>query len=152
MLALCGGRNLFADLNAFTPTVGEEAVLAGIKRWAELTQQARDLIVDQGDSVLVFPGAAREAFRTYRDRRNINLGGRTGFVARALRRGRQDLRMLSTVIDGERVPLGGVPWFVAPFGREMAFVGLETLLLDLRCLPASEETAFADNLGGFACS
>ncbi len=51
---------------------------------------------------------------------------------RALRRGQQDLRMLSTVIDGERVPLAGVPWFVAPFGREMAFVGLETLLLDLR--------------------
>jgi glycogen debranching enzyme len=51
---------------------------------------------------------------------------------RALRRGRQDLRMLSTVIDGDRVPLAGVPWFVAPFGREMAFVGLETLLLDLR--------------------
>jgi glycogen debranching enzyme len=51
---------------------------------------------------------------------------------RALRRGQQDLRMLSTVVDGERVPLAGVPWFVAPFGREMAFVGLETLLLDLR--------------------
>ncbi len=51
---------------------------------------------------------------------------------RTLRRGQQDLRMLSTVIDGERVPLAGVPWFVAPFGREMAFVGLETLLLDLR--------------------
>jgi glycogen debranching enzyme len=50
----------------------------------------------------------------------------------ALRRGRQDLRMLSTVIDGDRVPLAGAPWFVAPFGREMAFVGLETLLLDLR--------------------
>jgi glycogen debranching enzyme len=51
---------------------------------------------------------------------------------RALRRGQQDLRMLSTVVDGERVPLAGVPWFVAPFGREMAFVALETLLLDLR--------------------
>ena len=51
---------------------------------------------------------------------------------RALRRGQEDLRMLSTVIEGERVPLCGVPWFVAPFGREMAFVGLETLLLDLR--------------------
>jgi glycogen debranching enzyme len=53
-------------------------------------------------------------------------------VNRALRRGQEDLRLLSTVIDGERVPLAGVPWFVAPFGREMAFVGLETLLLDLR--------------------
>jgi glycogen debranching enzyme len=51
---------------------------------------------------------------------------------RVLRRGQQDLRMLSTVIEGERVPTAGIPWFVAPFGREMAFVGLETLLLDLR--------------------
>ena len=51
---------------------------------------------------------------------------------RALRRGQDDLRLLSTVIDGDRVPLAGLPWFVAPFGREMTFVGLETLLLDLR--------------------
>jgi glycogen debranching enzyme len=51
---------------------------------------------------------------------------------RALRRGQDDLRMLSTVIDGDRVPLAGLPWFMAPFGREMAVVGLETLLLDLR--------------------
>jgi glycogen debranching enzyme len=51
---------------------------------------------------------------------------------RALRRGQDDLRLLSTVIDGERVPLSGLPWFGAPFGREMTFVGLETLLLDLR--------------------
>ena len=50
----------------------------------------------------------------------------------ALRRGQQDLRMLSTVIDGERVALAGLPWFMAPFGRELALVGLETLLLDLR--------------------
>ncbi|MGE5229421.1 MAG: glycogen debranching N-terminal domain-containing protein [Deltaproteobacteria bacterium] len=53
-------------------------------------------------------------------------------VNRALRRGQDDLRLLSTVIDGERVPLSGLPWFGAPFGREMTFVGLETLLLDLR--------------------
>jgi len=53
-------------------------------------------------------------------------------VNAVLRRGQQDLRVLSAVVDGERVPLAGVPWFVAPFGREMAFVGLETLLLDLR--------------------
>ncbi len=58
-------------------------------------------------------------------------------VNRALRRGQQDLRMLSTVIDGERIPTAGVPWFVSPFGREMAFVGLETLLLDLRWAQAA---------------
>ncbi len=56
---------------------------------------------------------------------------------RALRRGQDDLLLLSTVIDGERVPLAGLPWFAAPFGREMAFVGLETLLLDMRWARAS---------------
>jgi len=58
-------------------------------------------------------------------------------VNRTLRRGQDDLRMLSTLIDGERVPLAGLPWFAAPFGREMAFVGLETLLLDPRWAQAA---------------
>ncbi len=58
-------------------------------------------------------------------------------VNRALQRGQQDLRLLSTVVDGERVPLAGLPWFAAPFGREMAFVGLGTLLLDLRWAQAA---------------
>lgn len=49
-----------------------------------------------------------------------------------LRRGRDDLRMLGADVDGQRIPLSGVPWFVAPFGREMLFVGLQTPLLDLR--------------------
>ncbi len=42
---------------------------------------------ERGETVLLYPGAAREAFRTYRNRRNIDLGGRTGFVVRALRWG-----------------------------------------------------------------
>ncbi|MFA4965351.1 MAG: glycogen debranching N-terminal domain-containing protein, partial [Thermoleophilia bacterium] len=53
-------------------------------------------------------------------------------VNRVLRRGRDDLRVLSAVVEGDRIALSGVPWFVAPFGRELAQVGLETLLLDLR--------------------
>jgi glycogen debranching enzyme len=50
----------------------------------------------------------------------------------ALRRGQEDLRMLAADLDGELVPLAGLPWFAAPFGRELLIVGLETLLLDLR--------------------
>jgi 1-acyl-sn-glycerol-3-phosphate acyltransferase len=38
-----------------------------------------------GESVLVFPGAARESFRSWKRRREIDLGGRTGFVAQAIR-------------------------------------------------------------------
>jgi glycogen debranching enzyme len=50
----------------------------------------------------------------------------------ALRRGQDDLRTLAAAVEGELLPMAGLPWFVAPFGREMLTVGLETLLLDLR--------------------
>ena len=60
-----------------------------------------------------------------------------GTVNLALRRGQQDLRMLSTTIDGERIALAGLPWFMAPFGRELALLGLQTLLLDVRWAQAA---------------
>lgn len=50
----------------------------------------------------------------------------------ALRRGQDDLRMLAADLDGDLLPLAGLPWFAAPFGRELLVAGLETLLLDLR--------------------
>lgn len=46
-----------------------------------------DAALATGESVLVFPGAARESFRTFWQRREIDLGGRTGFVAQAIRWG-----------------------------------------------------------------
>lgn len=55
----------------------------------------------------------------------------------ALRRGQEDLRMMAAEVDGELLPLAGLPWFVAPFGREMLMIGLETLLLDLRWAQAA---------------
>jgi glycogen debranching enzyme len=54
-----------------------------------------------------------------------------------LRRGQEDLRMLSSEVEGARIPFAGLPWFAAPFGRELAFVGLQTLLLDLRWAQAA---------------
>ena len=53
-------------------------------------------------------------------------------VNQVLRRGQDDLSMLAATVSGERIALSGIPWFVAPFGRELLLVGLETLLLDLR--------------------
>jgi len=44
-----------------------------------------DAALSTGASVLVFPGAARESFRPFWHRRRIDLGGRTGFVAQAIR-------------------------------------------------------------------
>jgi len=49
-----------------------------------------------------------------------------------LRRAQHDLRVLTMAAEDGRVSLAGVPWFAAPFGRDMLLVGLETLLLDLR--------------------
>lgn len=50
-------------------------------------RSAMDAALRTGASVLVFPGAARESFRTFWARRSIDLGGRTGFVAQAIRWG-----------------------------------------------------------------
>jgi len=46
-----------------------------------------ETLLDGGQDVLLYPGAAREAFRSYAHRRDISLGGRMGFVIRAIRRG-----------------------------------------------------------------
>jgi 1-acyl-sn-glycerol-3-phosphate acyltransferase len=44
-----------------------------------------DGVLSKGGSCLLFPGAARETFRPYWERRNIDLGGRKGFVQQAIR-------------------------------------------------------------------
>ncbi len=49
-----------------------------------------------------------------------------------LRRGQEDLAMLLSDTPWGRVPMAGVPWFVAPFGRDLALAGLQTLVLDQR--------------------
>ncbi len=46
-----------------------------------------DEVVQAGHSLLVFPGAARESFRPFSQRKNIDLGGRVGFVRQAMRHG-----------------------------------------------------------------
>jgi 1-acyl-sn-glycerol-3-phosphate acyltransferase len=42
--------------------------------------------LDRESSVLVYPGGAHEAFRSFWKRREISLGHRTGFIAEALKR------------------------------------------------------------------
>ncbi len=44
-----------------------------------------DAVLESGQTVLIFPGAARESFRTYWARRDVDLGGRRGFVSAAIR-------------------------------------------------------------------
>jgi 1-acyl-sn-glycerol-3-phosphate acyltransferase len=46
-----------------------------------------DAALARGRPVLIFPGAARESFRTFWARKDVDLGGRRGFVAAAIRHG-----------------------------------------------------------------
>jgi len=50
-------------------------------------------------------------------------------VNRLLRRSAQDLRALLTPIAGSELPVAGIPWFVAPFGRDACVTALESLML-----------------------
>jgi 1-acyl-sn-glycerol-3-phosphate acyltransferase len=42
-------------------------------------------VLEAGHHLLVYPGGSLEAFRTFRDRRRLSLGARTGFVRQALK-------------------------------------------------------------------
>jgi glycogen debranching enzyme len=75
-----------------------------------------------------------------------------------LGRAQHDLRMLTSQTPWGRVPMAGLPWFAAPFGRDMCLVGLETLLFDLRlgssavamlaALQGRSDSAFRDERPG----
>ncbi|HSL95577.1 MAG TPA: glycogen debranching N-terminal domain-containing protein [Thermoleophilia bacterium] len=60
-----------------------------------------------------------------------------------LQRAQRDLRMLTEETTAGRVPVAGLPWFAAPFGRDLCLVGLETLLFDLRLAGAAVHTLAA---------
>jgi len=49
-----------------------------------------------------------------------------------LRRSQSDLRMLLAKTRYGTLPLAGVPWFVAPFGRDAIITAIEALILDPR--------------------
>jgi glycogen debranching enzyme len=65
-----------------------------------------------------------------------------------LRRAQHDLRMLTARTSYGTLPLAGVPWFVAPFGRDAILAGIETLMLDAR--PAVETIRALTRLQGKA--
>lgn len=51
------------------------------------------------------------------------------FFNQVLSRAAMDLAMLQTSFPEGSLPAAGVPWFVAPFGRDSLIVGLQTLYL-----------------------
>ncbi|MCC6790975.1 MAG: amylo-alpha-1,6-glucosidase, partial [Thermomicrobiales bacterium] len=63
--------------------------------------------------------------RTGRDRVVTDHPG----LNRVLRQAEADLEMLQTTFPHGSMPAAGIPWFVAPFGRDSLIVGLQTLHL-----------------------
>lgn len=87
-----------------------------------------DAALRTGASVLVFPGAARETFRPIWARRTIDLGGRTGFVAQAIRWG---LPITPVVSAGSHETVV-VLWDGKPLARAL---GLRKLVRSADVLP-----------------
>jgi glycogen debranching enzyme len=95
------------------------------------------------------PGARRSA-----------IGAKSSFIGpsfttdndglnRVLARSDRDLRLLQTTFPEGSLPAAGVPWYVAPFGRDSLIVGLQTLHLApdlvagiLRVLAAHQGTKY----------
>jgi 1-acyl-sn-glycerol-3-phosphate acyltransferase len=80
------GRRLYALMHDFpfriAPTLTEWLQRCGV---LPASRRNADRVLEAGHHLMVFPGGSYEAFRTYKNRRQISLGHRTGFVRQALK-------------------------------------------------------------------
>lgn len=80
------GRRLYALMHDFpfriAPTLTEWLQRCGV---LPASRQNGDKVLAAGHHLLVYPGGAMEAFRTYKDRRVLTLGHRVGFVRQSLK-------------------------------------------------------------------
>ena len=80
-----GGRRLYAMMHDFpfriAPTLTEWLQRCGV---LPASRRNGEKVLEGGHHILVYPGGSYEAFRTFRDRRTLNLGHRTGFVRQSL--------------------------------------------------------------------
>lgn len=87
-----------------------------------------DRIIPRGHDILVFPGASRETFRPVWERREIDLGGRTGFIRQAMR---HRLPIVPVVSAGSHETI-----LVLRRGRRLAsFLGLHKVVRSADALP-----------------
>jgi 1-acyl-sn-glycerol-3-phosphate acyltransferase len=79
------GRRLYPMMHDFpfriAPSLTEWLQRCGV---LPASRRNGDRVLEAGHHLLVYPGGSYEAFRTFKDRREISLGHRTGFVRQAL--------------------------------------------------------------------
>jgi 1-acyl-sn-glycerol-3-phosphate acyltransferase len=79
------GRRLYAMMHDFpfriAPSLTEWLQRCGV---LPASRRNSEKVLEAGHHILVYPGGSYEAFRTYKNRREITLGHRTGFVRQAL--------------------------------------------------------------------
>ena len=80
-----------------------------------------DAIMDAGESVLVYPGASRETFRPFWERKQITLGNRTGFVKHALLRGVPITPVVSAGVHETFIVLWRGTWLAERLGFARLF-------------------------------
>ncbi|CAB1128899.1 conserved protein of unknown function [Candidatus Hydrogenisulfobacillus filiaventi] len=91
---------------------------------------------DPGPAMALSRGFARAAFRQAREYRDweasctrIETDNRV--YSAQLRQATMDMRALLTSYPGQgRIIAAGIPWYVAPFGRDALITGIETLILN----------------------
>lgn len=80
-----------------------------------------DRVMDAGHSVLIYPGASRETFRPFWERKRITLGDRTGFIRHALRRRLLLTPVVSAGVHETFFVLARGTWFAELTGMRRLF-------------------------------
>jgi 1-acyl-sn-glycerol-3-phosphate acyltransferase len=79
------GRRLYAMMHDYpfriAPSLTEWLQRCGV---LPASRANAERVLEAGHHILVYPGGAFEAFRTYKDRRHLSLGHRTGFLRQSL--------------------------------------------------------------------
>jgi 1-acyl-sn-glycerol-3-phosphate acyltransferase len=81
-----GGRRLYAMMHDYpfriAPALTEWLQRCGV---VPASRRNAEHVLEAGHHILVYPGGSLEAFRTFRKRRELSLGKRTGFIKQSLK-------------------------------------------------------------------
>ncbi|MCA1726450.1 MAG: amylo-alpha-1,6-glucosidase, partial [Actinobacteria bacterium] len=89
-------------------------------------------IEENGPPIMEFDVAVHELRRSYEDweREATHISTDNELFDQLLTRGIRDLRALHTVMDGGKILAAGIPWYVAPFGRDALITAHQLLMVN----------------------